>query len=62
VEKLHALGWGGTKGSTDQKEGFYGGPELNPEDEYPWRSTPTYGWNRFPDEHVPEMGRRCWNI
>ena len=49
--------WGGegTKGSTDQKEGFYGGPELNPQDEHPLKGMPTYGKNQFPDEDVPEM-------
>ncbi|KAH8593079.1 2OG-Fe(II) oxygenase [Bisporella sp. PMI_857] len=49
--------WGGegTKGSTDQKEGFYGGPELKPEDEHSLKGTPTYGVNQFPDEDVPEM-------
>lgn len=49
--------WGGegTKGSTDQKEGFYGGPELKPEDEHPLKGMPTYGENQFPDEYVPEM-------
>ena len=49
--------WGGegTKGSTDQKEGFYGGPELNPQDEHPLQGMPTYGKNQFPDEDVPEM-------
>ena len=49
--------WGGegTKGSTDQKEGFYGGPELNPEDDHPLKGMPTYGKNQFPDEDVPEM-------
>lgn len=49
--------WGGegTKGSTDQKEGFYGGPELNPKDDHPLKGLPTYGENQFPDEDVPEM-------
>jgi isopenicillin N synthase-like dioxygenase len=49
--------WGGegTKGSTDQKEGFYGGPELKFEDEHPLKGMPTYGENQFPDEDVPEM-------
>lgn len=49
--------WGGegTKGSTDQKEGFYGGPELNPKDDHPLKGMPTYGKNQFPDEDVPEM-------
>jgi len=49
--------WGGegTKGSTDQKEGFYGGPELNPMDHHPLKGIPTYGKNQFPDEDVPEM-------
>ena len=49
--------WGGegTKGSIDQKEGFYGGPELNRNDEHPLKGMPTYGENQFPDEDVPEM-------
>jgi hypothetical protein len=49
--------WGGegTKGGMDQKEGFYGGPELDPEDEHPLKGMPTYGKNQFPDEDVPEM-------
>ncbi|KFZ16905.1 hypothetical protein V502_04834 [Pseudogymnoascus sp. VKM F-4520 (FW-2644)] len=49
--------WGGegTKGSTDQKEGFYGGPELNPKDEHSLKGIPTYGENQFPDEDIPEM-------
>ncbi|KIM42029.1 hypothetical protein M413DRAFT_27556 [Hebeloma cylindrosporum] len=50
--------WGGegTKGSTDQKEGFYGGPELgDDDDEHPLKGMPTYGENQFPDEDVPEM-------
>ncbi|WEW61046.1 hypothetical protein PRK78_006535 [Emydomyces testavorans] len=49
--------WGGegSNGSIDQKEGFYGGPELNPEAESPWKGLPTYGMNQFPDEDVPEM-------
>jgi isopenicillin N synthase-like dioxygenase len=49
--------WGGegTKGNTDQKEGFYGGPELTFTDEHPLKGMPTYGKNQFPDEHVPEM-------
>ncbi|KAK2788431.1 hypothetical protein FQN53_003577 [Emmonsiellopsis sp. PD_33] len=49
--------WGGegTKGNTDQKEGFYAGPELNPEDEHPLKGMPTYGKNQFPDHDVPEM-------
>jgi isopenicillin N synthase-like dioxygenase len=49
--------WGGegTKGSTDQKEGFYGGPELNRNDDHPLKGMPTYGENQFPDEDVPEM-------
>ncbi|KAG5301906.1 2OG-Fe(II) oxygenase [Histoplasma ohiense] len=49
--------WGGegTKGNTDQKEGFYGGPELNPDDEHPLAGMPTYGKNQFPDRDIPEM-------
>lgn len=49
--------WGGeaSKCHVDQKEGFYGGPELNPEDEHPLKGMPTYGENQFPDEDVPEM-------
>lgn len=49
--------WGGegTKGSTDQKEGFYGGPELKSTDEHSLKGLPTYGENQFPDEDVPEM-------
>jgi len=49
--------WGGegTKGSIDQKEGFYGGPELNRDDDHPLKGVPTYGENQFPDEDVPEM-------
>ncbi|EFR04407.1 2OG-Fe(II) oxygenase [Nannizzia gypsea CBS 118893] len=49
--------WGGegSKGNTDQKEGFYGGPELNPEEEHELKGLPTYGKNQFPDEDVPEM-------
>jgi isopenicillin N synthase-like dioxygenase len=49
--------WGGeeTKGSTDQKEGFYGGPELKAKDEHPLKGMPTYGENQFPDEDLPEM-------
>lgn len=49
--------WGGegTKGNADQKEGFYGGPELGPEDDHPLKGMPTYGKNQFPDEDVPEM-------
>jgi len=49
--------WGGegTKGSTDQKEGFYGGPELNRNDDHPLKGVPTFGENQFPDEDVPEM-------
>lgn len=49
--------WGGegTKGSTDQKEGFYGGPELSPDGDNPLKGMPTYGMNQFPDEDVPEM-------
>jgi len=66
-EKLHLkeggwawrgyMPWGGegTKGNTDQKEGFYGGPELKAQDEHPLKGMPTYGENRFPDEDVPEM-------
>lgn len=49
--------WGGegTKGRTDQKEGFYGGPELRSTDEHPLKGLPTYGENQFPDDDVPEM-------
>ena len=49
--------WGGegSKGSTDQKEGFYGGPELNSRDKHPLNGMPTYGQNQFPDEDIPEM-------
>jgi isopenicillin N synthase-like dioxygenase len=49
--------WGGegTKGSTDQKEGFYGRPELNHKDEHSLKGIPTYGENQFPDEDIPEM-------
>ncbi|KAI9855740.1 MAG: hypothetical protein M1813_009630 [Trichoglossum hirsutum] len=49
--------WGGegTKGNTDQKEGFYGGPELSSEDAHPLKGMPTYEMNQFPDEDVPEM-------
>ena len=49
--------WGGegTKGSTDQKEGFYGGPELGHNDDHPLKGMPTFGENQFPDEDVPEM-------
>lgn len=66
-EKLHLrnggwawrgyMPWGGegTKGSTDQKEGFYGGPELGPNDDHPLKGMPTFGENQFPDEDVPEM-------
>ena len=45
----------GTKGGTDQKEGFYGGLELKPEDEHPLKGMPTYGENQFPGEDIPEM-------
>jgi isopenicillin N synthase-like dioxygenase len=49
--------WGGegTNGRSDQKEGFYGGPELNPEVDHALKGLPTYGKNQFPDEDVPEM-------
>jgi isopenicillin N synthase-like dioxygenase len=49
--------WGGEgmKCRTDQKEGFYGGPELGPEGDHPLKGLPTYGQNRFPYEDVPEM-------
>ncbi|GBF62401.1 iron/ascorbate oxidoreductase [Trichophyton mentagrophytes] len=49
--------WGGegSKGNTDQKEGFYGGPELDPDDKHELKGLPTYGKNQFPDEDVPEM-------
>lgn len=49
--------WGGegTHGYSDQKEGFYGGPELAPSDDHPLGNMPTYGQNQFPDEDVPEL-------
>jgi isopenicillin N synthase-like dioxygenase len=55
LERLHALGRKGTKGSTDQKEGFYEGPELNPEDDHLLKGLPTYEKNQFPDEDTPEV-------
>ncbi|KAM0753217.1 Clavaminate synthase-like protein [Meredithblackwellia eburnea MCA 4105] len=42
-----------TKGRTDQKEGFYGGPEHD--DDHPLAGLPTYGKNLFPDDEVPAM-------
>ncbi|KAK6540175.1 hypothetical protein TWF694_008994 [Orbilia ellipsospora] len=49
--------WGGegTKGNIDQKEGFYGGPELASDDEHPLKGMPTFGENQFPDDELPEM-------
>jgi isopenicillin N synthase-like dioxygenase len=55
IERLYALGGEGTKRTTDQKEDFYGGPELKLTDEHPLKDMPTYGENQFPDEDVPEM-------
>lgn len=49
--------WGGegSNKKTDQKEGFYGGPELKPTVDHPLKGMPTYGQNQFPDEDIPEM-------
>lgn len=49
--------WGGEGskgGQVDQKEGFYGGPELSAADGAA-AGLPTYGRNQFPDADVPEL-------
>lgn len=49
--------WGGegSNGLVDQKEGFYGGPELKPGVDDAIAGLPTYGNNQFPDADVPEL-------
>jgi hypothetical protein len=48
MERLY-MPWGGegTKSSTDQKEGFYGGPELKSQDDYPLKGMPTVHMDRI---------------